>query len=179
MTAEEAIQIAELVSALDRRSWDAARVKSWAGILQRAALVDRLPAELLLLTAEELLREVEACDVSPAKLLKRAKEKPPKLWLEKRKRLTGPVDDFPPLFYPEGEGIVRTSKQERKAMSDSWSRWRESPMAARMRSHQKGLRGSVRAREMTAAGSVEVKAAIEQLKKNASKAQRPPDPEPF
>lgn len=158
MTADEALRIAELVSALDRRTWDAARAKSWAGVLQRAALAERLPAELLLLTCEELLREVEACDVSPSKLLKRAKEKPPAAWVQRHKRLAGPTDAYTALPYPEGEGFTRTSSGWRARYDASVAGWSEGATAQAMARHQRklGARVSPPAKRMTQAAAVKL-----------------------
>ena len=179
MTIEMSLQIAEIVSALDRRSWDEGRVKTWAGILQRAVEAERLPGELILFTAEELLREIEACDVSPAKLIKRAKEKPPRAWTQKHKRLAGPTDAWPKLFYPEGTDFVRTSRSEREAYLRSVKRWPESAVAQAMKTSQKGRRAQERAPLMDRAGEIGVKQAIESLKRRSTKADRTADAEPF
>jgi hypothetical protein len=136
LTTDEAVRIAELVSALDLRTWDESRVLHWAGILQRGALASSLPGDLMLLTCEELLREVEACEVSPAKLLKRAKENPPKAWLNARKRLAGPQDAFPPIYFPK-DYVPLVSLSERKRMDKSYAGWRNSATAKAMLAAQR------------------------------------------
>jgi hypothetical protein len=164
LTTADAIRIAELVSALDLRTWDESRVMHWAGVLQRGATAARLPGELLLLTCEELLREVEACEVSPAKLLKRAKSSPPKEWLRTRRQLSGPIDEFPVRYYPDGDDFVRTSASERRALDRSYAGWRTSASAAAMSEAQRKVplaRGGKRA--LKRVGSVSLDAAIQSL----------------